>query len=142
MQAERAAEVLRHRAAQVVALVEHQEAVLDVADLLVRAVDLDGVREAREQRHHARALARHVLRVVQRDEDAPRAARQQERLQPLDALGVVQPQRREARVEDAQLAAGRGQQPVHRLLEFGLAVERPVLGLRGCLAHRACSRCR
>jgi len=74
-QADRAAEEARHRAAHVVQRVEHEEGVLQLADLLPRAIDLDGVGVAGEEGHHARALAREVLGVVHHHIDAPGAAR-------------------------------------------------------------------
>ena len=142
MQAERAAELLRHRAPEVVALVEHQEAVLQVSDFLMRAVDLDGVREAREQRHHARAVLRQVVGAVHHDVQAARAARGEELAQLLDALRRIEAQRRQVRIEDAQFAPLRGEQAIEGLLEIRLSVELQVLSLRRCFAQVFGSGCR
>jgi hypothetical protein len=118
--------------------IEDQKRVLQLADFLVRLVDLDGVREARDERHHARAMARQVLGVVQHEVQAPGAAGEQEFFDALDAHRIVQQQRRAVRIESAQLAAGLLEQAVDRRLEAGAIVEAVVCGL----AHFAFSRCR
>ena len=51
VQAERAPIVVGHRTAQVVRRIEHEEGVLQAADFLVGAVDLDGVAEQAQQVH-------------------------------------------------------------------------------------------
>src|SRR5438094_660401 len=112
----------RDRTAHVVLRVEHEERVLQLADVLVRAVDLHHVREAREQAEEARALPRDVVGLVDHQVDAPRAARAEEALELRDARGIVQPERRAVRIEDAQLASRLGEQPLHRALEAGAGV--------------------
>ena len=89
----------------------------------MRAVDLDRVREAREQRQHARALAREMVGVVHHEVEAPRAAREQEARRGARCARVVQPQRRAVGIEDAQLAAGLLEQAVDRGLEAVAGVE-------------------
>jgi hypothetical protein len=86
--------------------IEHQEGVLQLADLFMRAVHLDGVPIAREQRHHARAVPLQEPAVVQHEVDPPGAARPQEGLQRVDARRIVQAQRGPIGVERAQLAPG------------------------------------
>ena len=80
----------------------------------------------------------HVVGVVQHEVEPPRAARQQEALEALDARRVVQPQRGAVGIEDAQLAPGLLEQPVDRGLEAGAVVEALVCGFASC----AFSRCR
>ncbi len=122
-------EELRHRPAHEVQGIEHQKRVLQLADLLVRAVDLHGVRIAPEEAHHARALACQVLGVVKHQVDAPRAAGHQEALEALHARRIVEPQLRAVGIEDAQLPPRLLQQPVDRRLEIGVGLEALVNGL-------------
>src|SRR5438045_6284647 len=122
----RAAIEVGHRPAHVMLRVEYQEGVLQLADVLVRAVDLHRMREAREQDEHARAVALQMLGVVQHHIDTPRAARVEEALQALDARRVVQAQCRAVGIEDAQLTTGLREQAVHGGLEAGAGVEPPV----------------
>src|SRR5690606_7093045 len=68
-EAERAAEEVRHGPAHVVAGVEHEEGVLQLPDGLVGAVHLDRMRVAREQAHHARALAHEIGRASCRERE-------------------------------------------------------------------------
>jgi len=51
----------------------------------VRPVDLDDVREARQQTHHARAVPREVVGLVQHDVQPARTADEQELLDAFDA---------------------------------------------------------
>ena len=75
------------------------------------------------------------------DVDAARAARREEARQLLHARRGIQAQRLQVGVENAQLAPGRGEQPVERVLEIGFRFELLILRLRPCLAHGARSRC-
>jgi hypothetical protein len=79
---------------------------------------------------------------VHRDEHAPRAAGSEKLPQLLYARRLVQAQRLQVRVEDAQLPARRLQQPVDRAPELGFAVELDVLGLRLRFAQGTRSKCR
>jgi hypothetical protein len=113
----------RHRPAHVMLRVEDEESVLQLADVLVRAVDLDHVREAGEKTEEARALAQDVIGLVHHHIDTPRAARAEEPFEERDARRVVQAQRRSIGIEDAQLASGLAEQPLDRRLEAGARIE-------------------
>ena len=79
--------------------------------------------EQLEQPQHAGAVARQVVGVVHHDVDFARAAAAQEAVELRDARGRVQPQGLEVGIEQANLAHGLHQQPIHRLLEVRLAFE-------------------
>src|SRR6185437_14140502 len=82
-------------------IVGEHERIARVARLPERAMDLDRHRELPQQREEARAYALEEVGVVQRDEDAVRAAADEERTQLLRALRGIESAVREVDVEDA-----------------------------------------
>ena len=109
--------------------VEHEERILQLADVLVRSIDLDHVREARKQAEEPRALAQDMVGLVHHHMDTPRAARREEGFEQRNARRVVQLERRAVGIEDAQLAPRLGEQPLHRAMKSGARVEAFVGGL-------------
>src|SRR4051812_31334826 len=98
------------------------------------------MREAADERHHARTLASQMVGIVNGDVDAPRAAGKDEALQPLDARRVVDAQGGEIRIEDAKRAAPLLERAIHRRLEEAARIEALVDRPAQCRLHGSISR--